>query len=78
MSHGIYASLVHKWIRLHNPSALCTPPAFVPVKMAPAAPATTHPCVIRVEVPRPRGTMVVSWPLESAATATAFLRDLLR
>ncbi|WP_248797880.1 IS66-like element accessory protein TnpA [Pseudomonas sp. MWU13-2105] len=78
LSHGINANLVHKWIRLHNPSALGTPPAFVPVKMSPAAPATTHPGTIRVEVPHPRGTMVVSWSLESAATATAFLRDLLR
>jgi len=78
LSHGINANLVHKWIRLHNPTALSTPPAFVPVKLPPAVPATTSPATIRIEVPHPCGTLVVNWPLESAATATAFLRDLLR
>ncbi|WP_458376764.1 IS66-like element accessory protein TnpA [Pseudomonas pergaminensis] len=78
LTHGIDTNLVHKWIRLHNPATFSTPRAFVPVKLPSAARATTGPASIRIEVPRPRGTVAVNWSLESAAAANAFLRDLLQ
>jgi hypothetical protein len=53
--------------------------AFIPVKTSPPVPMhQALPATIRIEVPHPKGVVVVSWPAENAATCSAFLRDLLR
>ena len=79
LTHNLNANLVHKWIRLHAQKNLTLQNAFIPIKTS--APSPTHltmPATIRIEVPHPKGAVVVSWPAENAAACSTFLRDLLR
>jgi transposase len=79
LTHNLNAILVHKWIRVHGQKNLALQTAFLPVKPGPSI--ATHqvlPAAIRIEVPHSKGVVVVSWPAESAAACSAFLRDLLR
>lgn len=79
LTHNLNANLVHKWIRMHAQKNLALQTAFISVKAAPSI--ATHqalPATIRIEVPHFKGVVVVSWPTESAAECSAFLRDLLR
>ena len=79
LTHNVNANLVHKWIRVSTQKNLAQQTAFIPVKATP--PIATHqvlPATIQIEVPYSKGVVVVSWPAESAAACSAFLRDLLR
>jgi hypothetical protein len=79
LSHNLNANLVHKWIRLHAQKTMVLQNAFIPIKTpAPLAMHQTLPGTIRIEVPHPKGAVVISWPAEHAAACSAFLRDLLR
>lgn len=79
LTHNLNANLVHKWIRAHTQKNLAQQTAFIPVKaVPPIATQQVLPATIRVEVPHSKGVVVVSWPAESAAACSAFLRDLLR
>ena len=79
LNHSLNANLVHKWIRVQSQKSLALQPAFIPLKLqSPAARSETAPATICVEIPHPRGTVVVNWPTESAAACATFLRDLLR
>lgn len=79
LSHNLNANLVHKWIRLHAQKTIALQTAFVPVKAStPSSIYPAMPATIRIEVPHSKGVVVVSWPAESAAACSAFLRDLLR
>ena len=78
LTHNLNANLVHKWIRLHGQENLPLQTAFIPIKTS--APSPMHQAIpaIRIEVPHLNGSVVVSWPAESAAACSAFLRELLR
>ena len=79
LTHNLNANLVHKWIRLHAQKTMALQNAFIPIKApAPVAMHQTLPGTIRIEVPHPKGAVVISWPAEHAAACSAFLRDLLR
>ncbi|NWF07131.1 transposase [Pseudomonas salomonii] len=79
LTHNLNANLVHKWIRVHAQKNLALQTAFIPVKAAPSiAKHQALPATIRIEVPHPKGVVVVSWPTENTASCSAFLRDLLR
>ena len=79
LTHNLSANLVHKWIRVHAQKNLALQTAFIPVKTSPPVPMhQALPATIRIEVPHPKGVVVVSWPAENAAACSAFLRDLLR
>lgn len=79
LTHNLNANLVHKWIRVQAQKNLALQTAFISVKSAPSiATHQAHPATIRIEVPHSKGVVVVSWPAESAAACSAFLRDLLR
>ena len=78
LTHNLNANLVHKWIRLHGQKNLILQTAFIPIKTSLPQPIHQVIPAIRIEVPHPKGVVVVSWPAENAAACSAFLRDLLR
>ncbi|WP_429438189.1 IS66-like element accessory protein TnpA [Pseudomonas sp. BS3782 TE3695] len=79
LSHSLNANLVHKWIRVHTRQNTALQPAFIPVPMQLAeVNSQAGSPNICVEILHPRGTVNVSWPIESAAACATFLRDLLR
>ena len=82
LSHGINANIVHRWLREHADTALVVqaPREFVPVTVdeAAAASAADGPRPdIRVEVRRGNSAIVVTWPLQGAASCAAWLREWL-
>lgn len=52
-----------------------TVPAFVPLPIAPAAPASGD---IRIEVRRGNMAIKIEWPAQSSSDCAAWLRDWLR
>lgn len=100
LQHGMNANLLHRWRKewaqgLHRleggvTTAVATPqsPAFIPIELSTAAPATAseQPCVasskraadIRIECQRPGMSVTVHWPLSGAAECVQMLRELLR
>lgn len=80
MAHGINANVVHRWRQLAREGAQATvakPREFVPVTVAPLAPAESRP-EIEVELRRGTVTMKVIWPVSAAADFAAWTRELLR
>lgn len=76
LSHGLNANLVHKWRRTAGvrpvPAA-----AFVPVAVAVAA--TVEPeQFAEIELQRGALTVRVRWPMRSASSCAAWLREVLR
>lgn len=80
MAHGINANVVHRWRQLAREGSQATvvkPREFVPVTIAPLAPAEAR-AVIEVELRRGAVTMKVTWPVSAAADFAAWTRELLR
>lgn len=77
MAHGLNANLVHKWRR--QASAVAEPPipTFVPVAVAAPA-AVEHAQFIDLELQRGADGVRVRWPLASAASRAAWVREILR
>lgn len=84
LAHGINANIVHRWLREQRDVAQAeqAPREFVPVRLD--EPATAHGAHagprqdIRVEVRRGHSAIVVTWPLEGAASCAAWLREWLK
>ncbi len=80
MSHGLNANLVHKWRRaaaMDRDAAIAS--AFVPVSVVPASPpAVEMPQFIEVDLQRGPVAVRVRWPMASAASCGAWLREMLR
>ncbi|HEY1128090.1 MAG TPA: transposase [Roseateles sp.] len=79
LSHGINANIVHGWRKLagHAKPAVARP-EFVPVAVAPMAPARVDERAVEFELRRGAVTLKVLWPLAAAAELAAFARELLR
>lgn len=85
LDNGLNANMVRRWIReaRRTPKSLATTPGFVPVNLAaatsvPALPAASDKrSLIRIELPRVGGAVVVEWPVEQAHQCAALLRELL-
>ena len=85
LAHGINANIVHRWIHEQERAALLLrAQSFVPVTLEQAsqalpveAGASATPA-IRVEVHKGASTITVNWPLEGAASCSAWLREWLR
>lgn len=74
VSHGLNPNLVHNWrkVRLATaPNGFVQLPAPVPSLEAP-------PKAVRIEVPTPKGTLVVHWPLSELPQSVTWLRALTR
>jgi len=85
LDNGLNANMVRRWISeaRRAPKTPATTPGFVPVNLAAATSVPTRPVdsdkrsIIRIEIPRVGGTVVVEWPVEQAQQCAALLRDLL-
>ena len=76
LSHGLNANLVHKW-RCTAGARPMPPAAFVPVAVAVAA--TVEPeQFAEIELQRGALTVRVRWPMRSASSCAAWLREILR
>ena len=86
-ARGINANIVQRWIREHARGTLpVSPQEFValPLQMLVLDAAKPDPVPakadddIRIEVRRGARSVTVNWPLQGAASCTAWLRELLR
>lgn len=80
LDNGLNANMLRRWINeaRRAGSEPSTTPAFVPVSLpAAATPVVEKRSVIRIEIPRASGAVVVEWPAEQAHRCAAFLRELL-
>jgi transposase len=85
LANGVNANQVRRWMRergVEPPSrrlsintAPAIVPAFVPLPIAPAAPASGD---IRIEVRRGNTAIKVEWPLQASGDCAAWLSDWLR
>jgi len=85
LANGVNANQVRRWMRergVEPPSrrllidtAPAIAPTFVPLPMAPAAPASGD---IRIEVRRGNTAIKVEWPLQASGDCAAWLSDWLR
>jgi len=77
--HQLNPNLVQKWRKAQQPSAqeafLRLPP---PATATPLSLPSETPATIRMEVPTPRGQLVVHWPLSQLPESIAWLRALTR
>ncbi|EAQ97011.1 transposase [Congregibacter litoralis] len=74
VSHGLNPNLVHNWRRTHN---ILAPSGFVQLP-APGPVVETSPTIVRIDVPTPKGTLVVHWPLSEMPQSVTWLRALTR
>lgn len=72
--HRLNPNLVHKWRKAR--SALTTS-SFLQLP-APEAVVDPSPTTVRMEVPTPKGTLVVHWPLSELSQSVTWLRALTR
>ena len=79
LAHGINANILHGWRKLtRRAEAAVVRQEFMPVAVAPTAPAVADDRAIELELRR--GTMAIKllWPTSAAAQLAAFTRELLR
>ncbi|MGJ7567772.1 transposase [Variovorax sp. GB1R11] len=82
--HNLNANVVHRWRaddrRASSPKATDVPtlpmPDFIALDVQPEAETPARD--IRIELKRGSATAVVHWPLESASSCAAWLREWLR
>tara|TARA_R110002073_G_scaffold324326_1_gene502168 strand:- start:2179 stop:2532 length:354 start_codon:yes stop_codon:yes gene_type:complete len=72
--HSLNPNLVQKWRRTVQPAPQND---FVQLP-APISAPTIAPTTVRIEVPMPKGTLVVHWPISELPQAVAWLRALTR
>jgi transposase-like protein len=74
LRHGLNPNLVHKWRKARTVTA---PSTFLRLP-APAPVSVMAPTTVRIEIPTPKGTLIVHWPLAEMAQSVAWLRALTR
>jgi transposase len=72
--HGLNPNLVQKWRKARSAAA---PSTFLRLP-APGPAAEMAPTTVRIEVPTPKGTLVVHWPLSELSQSVSWLRALTR
>lgn len=84
LDHGLNANMVRRWIsEARRAGHMPAPPGFVPISLPAVRPAPEAPIVpdqrhiIRIEIPRAGGAVVVEWPVEQAHQCAVLLRALL-
>lgn len=80
LAHGLNANLVHKWRRGARPADARVEPSghvFVPVAVAPAAPAAAE-NMIHVELRRGALAIRVNWPVGACSECAVWMREILR
>lgn len=74
LRHGLNPNLVHKW---RKALSAAVPNDFLRLP-APRPAAELSPTTVRIEVPTPKGTLVVHWPLSELSQSVSWLRALTR
>lgn len=81
LSYGVNANLLRRWVVARQGSSAAVPdavrPAFVPLAL-PAPVSSESPGDIHIEVKRGATTIAIRWPVSSAQSCAAWLRELLR
>lgn len=77
LAHGLNSNLVHKWRREAGGPAARPTETFIPVALSTPA-ITEPPPAIELELQRGPVSVRVSWPVASAASCAAWLREILR
>lgn len=75
LRHGINANLVRKWIPAYRNCQPPTPPAFVPMKLAPTA-QPDQPIPISLKIPFGQQILTVKWPSSDPDGCARFTREL--
>ena len=74
VDHGLNPNMVHKWRKASRAAA---PIGFLRLP-APGPAAESAPTTVKIEVPTPKGTLVVHWPLAELSQSVTWLRALTR
>jgi transposase-like protein len=80
LDHGLNDNLVRRWVKAASPGTTSKSSTFVPLALPAPPTATPSPVAedaIRIEAPRPGGTVTVTWPASQADRAMALIRELL-
>ena len=88
MANGVNANRVRRRMRERGISTLTqrlpvgtptqtaeTPPAFIPLPLAPSAPEFP---AMRIEIRRGNAAIKINWPVQTSGECAAWLRDWLR
>ncbi len=78
MAHGLNANLVHKWRQQARSGAQQPTATFVPVAVTAAQVMSEPAQFVDVELQRGAVSVRVRWPMTSAASCAAWLREILR
>lgn len=81
LDNRLNANMVRRWIREADRADSANLPAFVSLSLPAVAAEKTSPVTgypIRIEIPRPDGSLVVEWPANQADQCLVLLRELLR
>ncbi len=82
MTHGLNANLVHKWKRQaveQRPTQEApTLPPFIPVQIGWSHVVSEKPEFIDLELQRSGLKVRIRWPMSTALTSAAWLREILR
>jgi transposase len=73
--HGLNPNLVQKWRKALQSTSKSD---FVRLPAPTAAPAVAASATLRIEVPTPKGTLIVHWPVSELQQSVAWLRALTR
>lgn len=73
--HGLNPNLVQKWRRTLQSVSQTD---FVQLPTPISTPTIDVPVTVRIEVPTPKGTLVVHWPVSELAQSVTWLRALTR
>jgi transposase-like protein len=81
LDDDLNANQLRRWIRESKQVEGSQPPAFVPVRLPAAGVNTTKSAdkdrIVRIEIPRAGGSVLVEWPADQSQQCAAFLRELL-
>lgn len=79
LAHGINANILHGWRKLaRRAQPVVVSQEFVPVAVAPTAPALGDDRAIELELRRGTMSIKLRWPTNAASALAVFTRELLR
>ena len=73
--HGLNPNMVQKWRKTHQSTSQSD---FVRLPAPAIATAVDASTMLRIEVPTPKGTLIVHWPMSELQQSVAWLRALTR
>ena len=74
--HGLNPNMVHSWRRAGITASRSAD--FIRLPAPAEHTSAASPILVKLEVPTPKGTLIVHWPLESMSQSITWLRALTR